>query len=112
MNTKLIVIPTYDERANVRPIAAAVFDVDPRTDILFVDDNSPDGTGGIIDELSDADERIHVLHREEKSGLGRAYISGFKWALERHYQLVFEMDADFSHDPNEIPNFVRSEERV
>jgi dolichol-phosphate mannosyltransferase len=108
MNQQLIVIPTYDERDNVEPIAQAVFSVYPETDILFIDDNSPDGTGDVLDGLSQKEPRVHVLHRESKQGLGRAYIAGFKWALERHYMLVFEMDADFSHDPCEIPNFVEA----
>ncbi|MFC1452210.1 polyprenol monophosphomannose synthase [Verrucomicrobiota bacterium] len=106
MNDSLIIIPTYDEKENVRPISEAVFDSLPEADILFVDDNSPDGTGRILDELAAAEPRIHVIHRERKLGLGRAYITGFKWALERSYALVFEMDADFSHDPRELPNFV------
>lgn len=112
MNTKLVIVPTYDERENVRPIAAAVFAVSPETDILFIDDNSPDGTGQVLDQMRAEDPRVHALHREAKSGLGRAYITGFKWALERQYRLVFEMDADFSHDPHEIPNFVRSAEQA
>jgi dolichol-phosphate mannosyltransferase len=110
MNDVLIIIPTYDEKENIRPITAAVFDAKSDVDILFVDDNSPDGTGKIADELSAADSRIHVLHREEKAGLGRAYIAGFKWALAKEYQFIFEMDADFSHDPAEIPNFLKAAE--
>jgi dolichol-phosphate mannosyltransferase len=105
---KLIIVPTYDERENVRPLAELVFQVDPRTDVLFVDDNSPDGTGRILDEMSATDSRVKVLHKQGKQGLGRAYISGFKWALERSYPLIFEMDADFSHDPHEIPHFVQA----
>jgi len=109
---QLVIIPTYDEKDNVRPIAQAVFAAAPRTDILFVDDNSPDGTGRIIDEMRKEDSRINVIHKPTKAGLGRAYISGFKWALERHYRLIFEMDADFSHDPREIPNFVKAAENA
>jgi dolichol-phosphate mannosyltransferase len=105
MNDALIVIPTYNELANIREIARSVHQHAPWADILFVDDNSPDGTGRVADEMSAADPRIHVLHREAKSGLGRAYIAGFKWALARHYEFVFEMDADFSHDPAAIPEF-------
>ena len=108
MNDKLIIIPTYDERENVPRIARAVFDAQPDTEVLFVDDNSPDGTGRVIDELCASDKRIHVLHRAGKSGLGRAYVAGFQWALERQYEFIFEMDADFSHDPNEIPNFLKA----
>ena len=106
MSDKVVIIPTYDEKDNVRPISRAVFEVSRGTDILFVDDNSPDGTGSILDEMAGADARVHVLHRAQKAGLGRAYIAGFKWALERSYEFVFEMDADFSHDPHELPNLV------
>lgn len=103
MNNTLIIIPTYNECENIRPITAAIFADSPDVDLLFVDDNSPDGTGAIADELASADERVHVMHRSEKNGLGRAYIAGFKWALERHYEFIFEMDADFSHSPADIP---------
>ena len=103
MSDTLIIIPTYNERQNVRPIARAVLEASPDVNILFVDDNSPDGTAEIIDQLVAADERICAIHRKEKDGLGRAYIAGFKWALERNYELIFEMDADFSHNPNDIP---------
>jgi dolichol-phosphate mannosyltransferase len=112
MSGKLIVIPTYDEKDNVRPISEAVFGVLPDANILFVDDNSPDGTGRIVDELSARDPRVHALHRPGKSGLGRAYIAGFKWALERGYDFVFEMDADFSHDPHELSNFLKAAENA
>ncbi len=103
MNDTLIIIPTYNESENIRPITAAVFADSTDVDILFVDDNSPDGTGALADELASADERVNVLHRTEKSGLGRAYIAGFRWALERQYEFIFEMDADFSHNPKDIP---------
>ena len=106
MQENLVIIPTYDERDNVGPISKAVFEVLPDADILFVDDNSPDGTGALLDELAASEPRAHVIHRKEKSGLGRAYITGFKWAVEREYRVVFEMDADFSHDPRELPNFI------
>ncbi len=109
---KLIIIPTYDEKDNVRPISKAILEIAPDVHILFVDDNSPDGTGRIADEMSASDPRIHVLHGKGKSGLGRAYISGFKWALEHDYDLIFEMDADFSHDPKEIPNFIKAAENA
>lgn len=112
MNQTLIIIPTYDERENVQPIAAAIFKAAPESDILFVDDNSPDGTGRILDEMCKADPRVHVLHKPGKQGLGRAYISGFKWAIERSYEFIFEMDADFSHDPAEIPNFIKAAQRA
>jgi dolichol-phosphate mannosyltransferase len=103
MSNTVIIIPTYNECQNVEPIAKAVLDISPDVQILFVDDNSPDGTGRLIDNLVQADPRIHVLHRTSKDGLGRAYIAGFKWALERDYELIFEMDADFSHNPKDIP---------
>jgi dolichol-phosphate mannosyltransferase len=99
----LIIIPTYNERDNVRAIAEAVFKSSPDVDVLLVDDNSPDGTGVIADQMAAADSRVKVLHRAEKNGLGRAYIAGFKWALERSYEFIFEMDADFSHNPADIP---------
>lgn len=104
MNDSLIVIPTYNEIDNVRQIATAVLSEMPGADILFVDDNSPDGTGRLIDSMCEAEPRVHVLHRKEKQGLGRAYIAGFKWALARHYEFIFEMDADFSHDPASVPD--------
>ncbi len=103
MNDTLIIIPTYNEKDNIEGIARAILDVMPLTDILIVDDNSPDGTGEIADRLAAGDARVHVLHREAKQGLGRAYIAGFKWALEHSYGYIFEMDADFSHNPRDIP---------
>ncbi|MGA1529488.1 MAG: polyprenol monophosphomannose synthase [Kiritimatiellia bacterium] len=105
MNNTLVVIPTYNEIDNVQPIANAVLKTLPGADVLFVDDNSPDGTGQLIDSMRESEPRIHVIHRKEKQGLGRAYIAGFKWALERHYEFIFEMDADFSHDPKALPDF-------
>jgi len=101
----LVIVPTYNEKENIEKITRAVLDTTPHADILFVDDNSPDGTGKIADELTQKYPRVHVLHRTAKEGLGRAYIAGFRWALERDYQFVMEMDCDFSHDPKEIPNF-------
>lgn len=105
MNNLLIIIPTYNEKDNIEKIIAKVFSVDANVDILIVDDNSPDGTGRIADELKSKDVRVHTMHREGKLGLGTAYIAGFKYALEREYQFIMEMDADFSHNPAEIPNF-------
>jgi len=102
----LIIIPTYDERENVGPISSAVHKHAPLANILFVDDNSPDGTGDLLDKMAAEDGRIHVLHREAKSGLGRAYIAGFKWGLEQGYEYIFEMDADGSHDPVCVPLFL------
>ncbi len=106
----LVIVPTYNERENLPPLAARVMslpDLEP-VDLLVVDDNSPDGTGEIADQLALQNPRIHVLHRKEKDGLGRAYISGFKWALERGYEFVFEMDGDFSHNPSDIPAFLQA----
>jgi dolichol-phosphate mannosyltransferase len=108
MIDKLIIIPTYDEKDNVGPISDAVFRALPDANILFVDDNSPDGTGKVIDEMMKSEKRINVLHKGEKAGLGRAYIAGFKWAIEHNYEFIFEMDADFSHDPMELPNFIKA----
>ncbi|MFN3200641.1 MAG: polyprenol monophosphomannose synthase [Bradymonadia bacterium] len=104
----LIIVPTFNERENLPPLLAQIFDVVPTVHVLVVDDNSPDGTGAVADEIADADERVHVLHRTNKEGLGRAYIAGFKWALERDYVLIFEMDADFSHEPTRLPEFIKA----
>ncbi len=103
MGDALIIIPTYNERENAEGISRAVLNASPRVEILFVDDNSPDGTGKILDRLVAENPRIHVLHREGKQGLGRAYIAGFQWALKRPYEFICEMDADFSHSPNDVP---------
>ena len=102
----LVVVPTYNERVNLPLIAPQILAQDPRLEILVVDDNSPDGTGALADELAGAEPRIHVLHRPGKGGLGKAYLAGFRWALEQGYDLVFEMDADFSHDPKFLPTFL------
>lgn len=104
----LIVIPTYNERDNIVPLVEQVTGVAPATDILIIDDNSPDGTGQIADELHMRDPRVHVLHRPGKLGLGTAYVRGFQYAIEHGYDLVFEMDADFSHDPAHLPQFLRA----
>ena len=112
MNDTLVVIPTYNEKENVRPMAEAVLRHLPAADILFVDDNSPDGTGRLADEMAAADPRIHVLHRKEKQGLGRAYLAGFAWALARHYEFIFEMDCDFSHDPAALPSFLQAAQQA
>ena len=104
----LVVIPTYNEAANLPNIVPEVLAQDPRLDVLVVDDNSPDGTGRMADALAGANPRVHVLHREGKLGLGTAYIQGFRWALERSYDFVFEMDADFSHDPRHLKEFLKA----
>jgi dolichol-phosphate mannosyltransferase len=104
----LVVIPTYNEASNLPTLVPQVLAQDPRLEILVVDDNSPDGTGPLADTLAGANPRVHVLHREAKLGLGTAYLTGFRWALERGYEYVFEMDADFSHDPAHLPEFLRA----
>jgi dolichol-phosphate mannosyltransferase len=95
----LVCVPTYNERENLPQIVPRILATDPRLDVLVIDDGSPDGTGQLADGLAAADPRVHVLHREAKEGLGRAYLAGFAWALDRDYAHVVEMDADFSHDP-------------
>jgi dolichol-phosphate mannosyltransferase len=103
MSDTLVIIPTYNEKANITGIVPAVLSACPEADVLVVDDNSPDGTGAIADSLAAANPRIHVLHRPGKQGLGRAYIAGFRWALEHGFEYILEMDADFSHDPSAVP---------
>jgi dolichol-phosphate mannosyltransferase len=102
----LIIIPTYNEKENLEALIEAIFRLNCDIEILVVDDGSPDGTGEIADRLSKGDKRVHVIHRKGKLGLGSAYIRGFQFAIERDYDLVFEMDADFSHDPKYIPTFL------
>jgi len=102
----LVIIPTYDERDNLPRLIAAVHEVVPQVHVLVVDDNSPDGTGQLADEIAARDPRVHTLHRAGKMGLGTAYIAGFRWALERDYRFVFEMDADFSHQPKYLPELL------
>ncbi len=104
----LVIVPTYNERDNVIRLIDAVLAQDPRIEVLVVDDGSPDGTGALVDERAAGDSRVHILHRPRKMGLGTAYLAGFRWALERDYELVFEMDADFSHDPSHLPQFLES----
>ena len=106
----LVVIPTYNEAKNLTNLVPQVLAQDERLEVLVIDDNSPDGTGRLADGLSGADPRVHVLHREGKLGLGTAYIAGFRWALERDYAYVFEMDADFSHDPVHLKDFLKTVE--
>lgn len=102
----LVCVPTYNERANLPLIVPAILSQDPRLELLVIDDSSPDGTGALADELAAADPRVHVLHRAAKEGLGRAYLAGFEWALAQGYDFIFEMDADFSHDPAFLPRFI------
>jgi dolichol-phosphate mannosyltransferase len=108
MNPAVVCIPTYNERDNVEAIARAALAADARVDVLVIDDSSPDGTGEIADEIAAGEPRVHVLHRSRKEGLGKAYLSGFCWALERSYQFILEMDADFSHDPKYLPRFLEA----
>jgi len=103
----LICIPTYNELDNVEPLVELIFSkTDSRAEILFIDDNSPDGTGKFLDEMSSKNPRIHVMHRAGKLGLATAYIQGFQWGIDRGYDWFFEMDADFSHDPSHLREFV------
>jgi dolichol-phosphate mannosyltransferase len=102
----VIVMPTYNERQNLESIAGRVRAALPEADLLVVDDNSPDGTGDIADKLAEADPHVHALHRTDKAGLGKAYIAGFGWALERGYDVIMEMDADGSHQPEHLPTLV------
>jgi dolichol-phosphate mannosyltransferase len=104
----LIIIPTYNEAENLRPLLEAILSFVPTTDILIVDDNSPDGTGELADSIGTEDSRVHVLHRFGKLGLGTAYIAGFKYAIAHDYDAAFEMDADFSHDPRYLPDFLQA----
>ncbi|MCA9539541.1 MAG: polyprenol monophosphomannose synthase [Myxococcales bacterium] len=108
----LVVIPTYNEKDNLPTLLDAVHGALPSAHVLVVDDNSPDGTGALADARAAADKRVHVLHRPGKQGLGRAYLAGFAWALERDYTHVFEMDADFSHDPRALPVLLAATEEA
>ena len=103
----LIIFPTYNERDNIEKIVHAVLPLDPRIHVLIVDDRSPDGTGEVADRLAAEEEKVSVLHRPAKAGLGKAYLAGFKWAIERKFDFIFEMDADFSHGPQYIKDFLR-----
>jgi dolichol-phosphate mannosyltransferase len=102
----LVVIPTYNERENLEPIVKRLHGALPKAHVLVVDDGSPDGTGEIADKLAAADDRIQVLHRTEKAGLGAAYVAGFNWGLEHDYAVLVEMDADGSHSPEDLPRML------
>jgi len=106
----LVVVPTYNELKNLPQIVPEILRQDPRIEVLVVDDGSPDGTGELADRMGEEDGRIHCLHRTTKEGLGKAYLAGFHWALERDYDFIFEMDADFSHDPKYLPQFLAAVE--
>lgn len=108
----LVITPTYNERANIPTLVERVLAQDPRIECLFVDDNSPDGTGDLIAEIAATNQRVHLLRRPGKMGLGTAYRDGFHWALKRDYELIFEMDADFSHDPDHLPEFLAAAEHA
>ncbi|HEV8600111.1 MAG TPA: polyprenol monophosphomannose synthase [Gemmatimonadales bacterium] len=102
----LVILPTYNESQNLPRIVPSILEQDPRLDVLVVDDNSPDGTGRLATDLAGLNPRVHVLHRPQKQGLGRAYLAGFAWGLERGYDRMFEMDADFSHAPKFLPDLL------
>ena len=102
----LVVIPTYNERGNLPGVAGRLRAAVPDAHLLVVDDGSPDGTGDLADEMASADDHVHVLHRTVKEGLGRAYVAGFHWGLQRHYDVLVEMDADGSHQPEELPSLL------
>jgi dolichol-phosphate mannosyltransferase len=108
MNNTLVVVPTFNERENLPPLARRLLSLPVPVDMLVVDDNSPDGTGQIAEDLARQNPQIHVVHGKEKAGLGRAYVAGFKWALEQGYEFVFELDGDFSHNPDDIPMFLEA----
>lgn len=103
----IVVIPTYNESKNIVRIIDKIFSVHDEIDILVVDDNSPDGTGKLVKNKMQVSDRIHIIEREGKMGLGTAYLAGFKYAIEKGYDYIMEMDADFSHNPEEIPNFLK-----
>jgi dolichol-phosphate mannosyltransferase len=107
-NKALVIVPTYNERDNLPPLVAKLLSLNVPIDLLVVDDNSPDGTGKIADDLAAQHPQVHVLHRAEKNGLGRAYCAGFAWALARHYEYIMEMDGDFSHNPEDIAKFLEA----
>jgi dolichol-phosphate mannosyltransferase len=102
----LIIIPTYNEIENIKNLVTKIFEhVSDQTHILILDDNSPDGTGELADAMAESDARIQVIHRPKKMGLGTAYVAGFQYALSKDYDVIFEMDSDFSHDPKYLPRF-------
>ena len=101
-------MPTYNEKFNIARLIPSILAQDASLDVLVVDDGSPDGTGAIVDGIAANNPRVHIIHRASKLGLGTAYLAGFRWALERKYDLVFEMDADFSHNPERLPEFLEA----
>ena len=108
MERGLVIVPTYNERENIARLIETVLCQDPRLEVLVVDDGSPDGTAAIVDSIIAENPRVHILRRPKKMGLGTAYLAGFRWGLEHTYDVLFEMDADFSHDPGHLPDFLRA----
>ena len=109
MSKSIVIIPTYNEKENIAQIIRKVFSLEVDFNILIIDDNSPDGTASIVKGLfPDFTDRLYIIERSGKLGLGTAYVTGFKWALEHNYEFIFEMDADFSHDPNDLVRLYRS----
>ena len=108
----LVIIPTYNEKENILLIMSAILEQNSCLEVLVVDDGSPDGTGDLVEAESAKNPRVHLIRRKGKMGLGSAYVTGFKWALERDYQRVFEMDADFSHSPSDLNRFLESAEKA
>lgn len=108
MRDCLVIIPTYNEKENVTAIIEAVLSRSPRFDVLIIDDGSPDGTADIVKGMQTTNDRIHILERKGKLGLGTAYIAGFRWSLEKNYAFTFEMDADFSHNPDDLPRLLEA----
>jgi dolichol-phosphate mannosyltransferase len=107
MARSLVIIPTFNEAENITRLLPAVLNQAPNLEVLVIDDNSPDGTAGLVRDMMSVDSRIHLIERPGKMGLGTAYVRGFRFAIEASYDYVFEMDADFSHSPKEIPNFLK-----
>jgi dolichol-phosphate mannosyltransferase len=106
----LVIVPTFNERDNLPPLIERLMGLPVSVDVLVVDDNSPDGTGKLADDIAAKTPQVHVLHRKDKDGLGRAYCAGFGWALQRDYEFIFEMDGDFSHNPDDVPAFLKTAE--
>ena len=107
----LVIVPTFNERENLPRLVPSILSRDERLEILVVDDNSPDGTGDLADEIAASERRVHVLHRQNKEGLGKAYLAGFAWGIAHGYDAILEMDADFSHDPAHLPQFLEAIEK-
>lgn len=112
MLKSLVIIPTYNELENIKKITKTLFEMYPEINILVVDDNSPDGTGNFVKELTQKDSNVHLIQRSGKMGLGTAYVAGFKYVIDKKYDLAIQMDADFSHDPKEIKRFLEEIENA